>query len=320
MRFVMTISLALTLLTQIPLQRSLNARNTQISSSRCSSAAASAADELAKQFDQHQFVFIGSTHGDLKIEQFLACLVTRPAFRERVTDVVTEWASSGQQRLIDRYILNLEELSMDDLAPIWFDTDAPTMWTTDWSKIKVTEDLAPYPFKTNFMPHLIIEHLAKTPGNRTLVIYGDGHIHYKGNNFMPDLEYALGRSKLFVVGRIGELRPDERNYLAAVGDPNQTFFVDARRFPTDIPWPKSLRVAYEETSKNLADYIDAFVYLGPEADKDMTGSIPLTAAQQRELARRNSITSDWQRAMQARFKGRAQWFGAHPNDIPPRPF
>ena len=353
MRFVITISLALTLLTQIPLQRSLNARNTQISSSRCSSAAASAADELAKQFDQHQFVFIGSTHGDLKIEQFLACLVTRPAFRERVTDVVTEWASSGQQRLIDRYILNLEELSMDDLAPIWFDTDAPTMWTTlpqvretlkalhdvnktlpaakrirlvggndptDWSKIKVTEDLAPYPFKTNFMPHLIIEHLAKTPGNRTLVIYGDGHIHYKGNNFMPDLEYALGRSKLFVVGRIGELRPDERNYLAAVGDPNQTFFVDARRFPTDIPWPKSLRVAYEETSKNLADYIDAFVYLGPEADKDMTGSIPLTAAQQRELARRNSITSDWQRAMQARFKGRAQWFGAHPNDIPPRPF
>ena len=353
MRFVITIFLALTLLAQIPLERSLNARDVQISSSRCSVPAASAADELAKQFDQHQFVFIGSTHGDLKIEQFLACLVTRPAFRERVTDVVTEWASSGQQRLIDRYVLGLEEISMEDLAPIWFDTDAPTMWTTlpqvretlkalhdvnktlpaakrirlvggndptDWSKIKVTEDLAPYPFKTNFMPHLIVEHLAKAPGNRTLVVYGDAHIHYKGNNFMPDLEYALGRSKLFVVGRIGELRPDERNYLAAVGDPNQTFFVDARRFPTDIPWPKSLRVAYEETSKNVADYIDAFVYLGPEPDKDMRGSIPLTAAQQRELARRNSITSDPQRSMRARFQGRAQWFSAHPNDIPPRPF
>jgi hypothetical protein len=353
MRFIRTIFLSLTLLTQIPLERSLNAQNPQISSSRCSSAAAAlAADELAKQFDQYQFVFIGSTHGDLKIEQFLACLVTRPAFRERVTDVVTEWASSGQQRLIDRYVLGLEEISMDDLAPIWFDTDAPTMWTTlpqvretlkalhdmnktlpaakrirlvggndptDWSKIKVTEDLAPYPFKTNFMPHLIIEHLAKTPGNRTLVVYGDAHIHYKGNNFMPDLEYALGRSKLFVVGRIGELRPDERNYLAAVGDPKQTFFVDARRFPTDIPWPKSLRVAYEETSKNLADYIDAFVYLGPEPDKDMRWSIPLTAAQQRELARRHSITSDPQRSMQARFKGRAQWFSGHPNDVPPRP-
>ena len=352
MRLVITIFLSLTLLTQIPLERSLNARNAQFSSSRCSSAASSAADELAKQFDQHQFVFIGSTHGDLKIEQFLACLVTRAAFRERVTDVVTEWASSGQQRLIDRYVLGLEEISMEDLAPIWFDTDAPTMWTTlpqvretlkalhdvnktlpaakrirlvggndptDWSRIKVTEDLAAYTFKTNFMEHLVIEHLAKSPGNRTLVVYGDGHIHYKGNNFMGEFEYALGRSKLYVVGRIGELRPQERNYLAAVGDPNKAFFVDARRFPENMPWPESLRIRNEETSKNLADYIDGFVYLGPEPDKSLIGAIPLTEAQQRELARRNSITSDWQRAMQARFKGRAQWFSAHPNDIPARP-
>src|SRR6476620_12031051 len=85
-------------------------------SDRCSvPGAAAAADALAKQFDDHQFVFIGSTHGDLKIEQFLACLVTRPAFQQRVTDILTEWASSGQQRLIDRYILGLEEISMDDL-------------------------------------------------------------------------------------------------------------------------------------------------------------------------------------------------------------
>jgi len=320
---------------------------------RCSvPGAAAAADALAKQFDEHQFVFIGSTHGDLKIEQFLACLVTRPAFKERVTDIVTEWASSGQQRLIDRYILGLEEISMADLAPIWFDTDAPTMWTTlpqvretlkalhdvnktlpapkrirlvggndptDWSKVKVTEDLAPYPFKTNFMPHLVIEHLAKSPGNRTLVVYGDGHIHYKGNNFMPDLEYALGRSKLYVVGRIGELRADERTYLSAVGDPNQAFFVEARCFPTDITWPGSLKVAYQETSKNLADYIDAFVYLCPEPDKSLIGAIPLTPAQKIELARRGSINSDPQRLMRARFGGRELWFRGHPNDVPSRP-
>jgi hypothetical protein len=36
-------------------------------------------------------------------------------------------------------------------------------------------------------------------------VYGDGHIHYQGGNFMVDLEDALGRANLFVVGRIGEL-------------------------------------------------------------------------------------------------------------------
>jgi hypothetical protein len=320
---------------------------------RCGSpAAAIAADALATKFDDHQFIFIGSTHGDAKIEEFLMCLVSRPAFKRRATDIVVEWASSGHQRLIDRYLLTLDEIPVGDLAPIWFDTDTPTLWTTlpqvrqfvetlrevnktltaakrirlvggndgtDWAKVLVVEDLAPYPFKTNFIPHLIIEHLAMAPGNRTLVVYGDGHIRYKGNNFMGDLEAALGRPKLFVVGRIGELRPEERRYLAAVGDPDKPFFVDSRRFPTTIPWPASLRTSFGEHSENLADYIDAFVYLGPEPDRDLTGSIPLSAAQLRELDRRNSIMSDPERSMRARYQGRDKWFRAHPNDVPPRP-
>lgn len=136
---------------------------------------------------------------------------------------------------------------------------------------------------------------------------------------MGDVEFAVGRAKLFVVGRIGELVPAERAYLAAVGDLSKPFFVEARRFPTNIPWPQSLRMSHEERSTNLADYIDAFVYLGPEPDKDLTGSIPLTPAQKRELERRNAINSDPQRSMQVRYKGRDQWFRAHPNDFPPRP-
>ena len=321
--------------------------------SRCASPAVSAAaDALAAKFDDHEFVFIGSTHGDSKIEEFLMCLISRPSFKQRVTDIVVEWASSGHQHLLDRYMLTLDELSTDDLSPIWLDTDSPTLWTTlpqvrefvetlrevnrtlpsakrirlvggndgvDWPNVRVPEDLAPYPFKTNFMPHLIIEHLAKTPRNKTLVVYGDGHIRYQGNNFMGDIEAALGRGKLFVVGRIGELRPEERGYLAAIGDPDKPFFVESRRFPTTIPWPASLRTSLEERSQHLADYIDAFVYLGPEPDKDLTGSIPLSAAQQTELDRRFSIMSDPQRTMQARYRGRDRWFRTHPNDFPPRP-
>jgi hypothetical protein len=42
-------------------------------------ASAATADSLAAKFDDHQFVFIGSTHGDLKIEEFLMCLVSRPS-------------------------------------------------------------------------------------------------------------------------------------------------------------------------------------------------------------------------------------------------
>lgn len=315
-------------------------------------AAAATADSVASRFDHHQFVFIGSTHGDVKIEEFLVCLVSRPAFSQRVTDIVVEWASSGHQSLIDRYILALDPLPDDSLTPIYFDTDAPTLWTTlpqvrrfvetlrdvnsmlpvakrirlvggnegiDWSRVQVAEDLAPYPYKTNLVPHLLVEHLARTRGNRTLVVYGDCHIHYQGNNFMGDLEAALGRAKLFVVGRIGELVPAERAFLAAVGNPEKPFFVSADRFPANLDGPPSLRVCSGERSPRLADYMDAFVYLGSRPDRSLIGSIPLTAAQQRELDRRSSIKSDPRRTMRARYQGRDRWFLAHPNDLPPRP-
>ena len=56
--------------------------------------------------------------------------MTRPAFQQRATDIVTEWASSGQQQLLDRYVLKLEAAPTSGLDPIFLDTDSPTMWTT----------------------------------------------------------------------------------------------------------------------------------------------------------------------------------------------
>jgi hypothetical protein len=320
----------------------------------CGSAAlAKAADTLAAKFDAHQFVFIGSTHGDAKIEEFLICLVTRPAFQKRATDILTEWASSGHQQLLDRYLLKLEPVPAGGLDPVFLDTDSPTLWTTlppirqtietlrevnralppgkrirliagnegiDWQRVRAPEDFAAYPYKTNLMEHLLPEHLANEPGNRTLVVYGEAHIRYRGRNFMGEFESAPGRNKLFVVGTIRELQPDERSYLAAAGDPAAPFFADVSRFPTDKPWPNSLRTWHEEQqSEPLKSYMDGVLYLGPDRDRDVRGAIPLSEPQQRELDRREALRSDRQRVMRSRSQGRQQWFRAHPKDFPPRP-
>src|SRR5688572_25183115 len=66
-------------------------------------AAAQVADAVAKKFDRHQFVLIHGTHGTAKIDEFLICLVSRPAFTRRATDIVAEWASYAQQPLLDKY-------------------------------------------------------------------------------------------------------------------------------------------------------------------------------------------------------------------------
>jgi hypothetical protein len=352
-KFVMLSALLLSGL--IPISSVWAAQSTETTSpDRCGSPAIEAAgDALAAKLDDHQFVFIGSTHGDAKIEEFLACLITRPSFQRRAADIVTEWASSGQQRLLDRYVLKLEPVPAGGLDPVFLDNDSPTLWTTlpqirktietlrevnrtlpagkrirliggnegiDWARIKTPEDFAPFPYKTNLMEHLILEHLANTPGNRTLVVYGDAHIHYRGNNFMGEFEATLGRARLFVVGTIRELHEEERAYLAAIGNPGKPFFADSRRFPSRQPWPSSLRTTSEEQqSQSLTNYIDGLLYLGPEQDRDLTGSIPLSETQKRELDRRGSFRSDPQRVMRARYQGRVKWFQLHPNDLAPRP-
>jgi hypothetical protein len=329
------------------------ARQVQPDQPTCAGTAlAAAADRMAGAFADHQFVFIGSTHGDFKIEEFLMCLITRPAFTQRVTDIVVEWASAARQRLLDRYLLLLEDIPKEELSAIWLDTDEPHLWATmpqvrqfvevlrtvnhglpaarrirlvggnhgvEWARVRVVEDLAPYPFRTNLVPHLLVEHLAQEPANRTLIVYGDNHIRYRGANFMGDLEAALGRSRLFVVGRIGELVPEERPYLAAIGNPDAPLFAEAREFPAETRWPSSLRTSPDQTSGRLADYIDAFVYLGPERDRNLAGSLRFSAAEQRELERRGAIMSDPRRTMEVRYKGRDQWFRSHPNDFPARP-
>jgi hypothetical protein len=311
-----------------------------------------AAEAVAELFETHQFVCIGSTHGDAKIEEFLHSLITRPKFQQRVTDIVVEWAGYGNQRLLDRYLLELEPIAKENLAPIWLDTDHPKLWATlpqvratvdalrdvnstlapakririvggsegvDWSKVKSVEDLAPFPFKTNYMEHLVPGHLWHAPGNRTLFVYGDGHIRHNNRGFVTAVDDQIGRNNIFVIGTIRDLDPKENETIARLGDPTKACFVKASKLPAGFVAPKSLVVGLDEKPDKISDYIDGVLYLGPAPDRDLRDAIALTAEQLRELERRASINSDPQRSMKARFGGRQLWFREHPNEFPARP-
>lgn len=52
----------------------------------------------------------------------------------------------------------------------------------DWSRVQTQEDVARYPYKSNWAAHVIMWHYAPEPSHRLLVIYGEGrprhrHIH-----------------------------------------------------------------------------------------------------------------------------------------------
>jgi len=140
---------------------------------------AQVADSIAAAFDAHQFVFVGSTHGGKKVHDLLLCLLSRPGFQRRTTDVLVEWGNPVHQRLVDRYLLTLDPLPLDSLRPVWLDTDAPQLWgrlplipefyeavrainrqldperrirvlggcePIDWSSVRSAADVATYPY------------------------------------------------------------------------------------------------------------------------------------------------------------------------------
>ena len=139
------------------------------------------ADSIAAAFDAHQFVFLGSTHGGKKPHDLLLCLLSRPAFQRRATDVLVEWANPVHQTMVDRYLLTLEPVPLDSLRPVWLDTDAPRLWgrlplipefyeavwsinrrldprrrirvlggcePIDWASVRSAADVATYPSRT----------------------------------------------------------------------------------------------------------------------------------------------------------------------------
>ena len=314
-----------------------------------SSEIAAAADSVATAFDTHQFVFIGSTHGGKKSHDFVLCVLSRPAFQQRAADVLVEWANPVHQPSIDRYLLRLDPLPVDSLRPAWLDTDAPELWgrlpliphfyssvraintrlepsrrirvlgggePIDWSRVRSSADLTVYPFKNNWAGHVIGEHFAPTPGRRLLVVYGDAHIHHAGGFLAADLEGRVDRARRFVVGTIAALEEPDRTSLARLGDPSRPFYRAARSLPASGPYPGAL---FYVRDNPLRAHVDAVVYLGPEADESLAGSVELSPRERSELNRRAALRGDSRQLMGLRLESRDRWFQSHPNDLPARP-
>ena len=313
----------------------------------CPPGYAAVADSLAAQFDTHQFVFMGSTHGWKKQHDFQLCLLSRSAFQQRVTDVMVEWGNPVYQDLVDRYLLTLEPIPIDSLAPVWINTDAPDLWgrltlmpafykavrtinerlpparrirviggnePIDWSKVQSQEDVASYPYKSNWAAHVIMEHYAPDQSRKLFVIYGEGHVNRRGT-LTADARQKVSLDQWFMAGLIRE-RGEDRDLIGRLGDPAAPFFAGAAKLLAAPPYPRDLSIARQAP---LESVMNAVVYLGPEPDRSMSHAVELTPAQLAEVGRHDRIKGDLRQLMQLRYGRRTEWFRAHPNDIPARP-
>jgi hypothetical protein len=184
----------------------------------------------------------------------------------------------------------------------------------EWSKIQTQEDVARYSYKSNWAAHVIMEHYAPTPSRKLFVIYGEGHVNRRGT-LTAEARQKVNLDQWFMVGVIREPGADD-NVIGKMGDPARPFYAGTTTLLAAPPYPRDLSIARQEP---LSSVMSAVVYLGREPDRSMSHAVDLTSAQQAEVARRDRIKGDLQQLMRLRYGHRADWFRAHPDDIPKRP-
>jgi hypothetical protein len=81
---------------------------------------------IVKLFDMYSVVAIGEFHGYGELGDLYIALVRDPAFQGKVNDIVIEFASRHNQPILDRYILNGEDVPIDELRRVWRDTSKVT--------------------------------------------------------------------------------------------------------------------------------------------------------------------------------------------------
>jgi hypothetical protein len=313
----------------------------------CPQGYAPVADSVAAAFDTHQFVCLGSTHGWKKQHDFQLCLISRPEFQRRVRDVMVEWGNPVYQDVVDRYLLDLDPIPIDSLAPVWTNTDAPDLWARltlmpafyqavrsinehlkperrirviggcepiDWSRVQTVEDVARYHYKSNWAAHVIMEHFAPDPSRKLLVIYGEGHVNRRGT-LTSEVRQKVSLDRWFMVGVIRE-RGADSSLVARMGDAARPFYLGPAKLPKAPPYPRDLGIARQDS---LASAVNAVVYLGPEPDKDMFHAVELSPAWEAEIARHDRIKGDLRQLMKLRYGHRGDWFRTHPDDLPHRP-
>jgi hypothetical protein len=81
---------------------------------------------IVKLFDRYSVVAIGEFHGYGELGNLYTALVRDAAFQAKVNDIVIEFASRQNQPLLDRYILQCEDIPEIELRRVWRDTSKAT--------------------------------------------------------------------------------------------------------------------------------------------------------------------------------------------------
>ncbi len=79
-------------------------------------------------WDKADVVCLGEDHGSRNDSDLRITLVQHPDFIRRVNVIIVEFADTLQQELLDRFVLEGQDIPRDQLRAVWKDTSGKAVW------------------------------------------------------------------------------------------------------------------------------------------------------------------------------------------------
>ena len=273
---------------------------------------------IVAAFGHHPVVMIGEVHWLGPAGEFYGRLIRDRKFQETVEDIVVEFASRNNQRLLDRYIAG-EDLPIDEVRHIWRDTTKVASWESpiyaqwlagirdvnkglppnrrlrvlagdtavDWQSIHTHADWEALGDNNASFADVIVNEVLRR-GHRALVVLGTNHVTKSGNGNQDTTTRVESRYP----GSTYVVLLDNRGLL----QPPVEELVRLHQLPQNTPIlcelaGTPLGDAADDHATPLASKADALLYLGPP--ETLTRALPpagsLEATYMKEVDRRSMI-------------------------------
>ncbi|GJL95286.1 MAG: hypothetical protein DHS20C05_16910 [Hyphococcus sp.] len=252
-------------------------------------------DELLAMFEGScRAVAISEAHGASNHVWLRNQLLLRKDLTDHVDIIAVEFANSFHQDLIDRYVIDGEDIDINEIAKIWRDTSQLTVWDSpiyeeffklarqgnlnrspdrrvrilalgapiDWANIENHEEIKPLLNRGKIMGERVRDHGVAV--GRTLILVGFRHYELGVGQSTRIVERTFP-GELCVVARIYGDDEATVHFAAQYIDNNQPKLF----FPivgTDIGGIEAKEMTYSSRrgSPKLEDIADGVIYLGSE--------------------------------------------------------
>jgi hypothetical protein len=250
------------------------------------------------KFDQYPVVAIGELPQCEQVHAFLKSLIQNAGFPGKVNDILVEFGNPLFQEVINRYIVNGEEVPHNELRHVWDDTaQAPALlWESplyeeffatvrmvnlvlpkdkkihiilagaaiDWKKVHNRKDLAVFSERSRLQAFAEKINAALNGGRRVLIIASaEKHTQISGNS-----------AELISIASVKNIRPGKIYTVVAQGQfgPKDAFReMEAKEsswsvnsvVPVKETWLEDVLADDSSNAPHLHNSVDAVLYLGP---------------------------------------------------------